>query len=150
MKTTIHWRTILIKIIGLVLVVFSIVKMSLNPGFFSFSLLMGIIFLVAGKVVILKIDDKELRFDRYYLNGTINRTEVIKLNDILGIEFKEGRTHLEDIFLIGSLPERDPDRIIIHRKHSEKNEYELHFYKSEISRIVDTLEKKIKTNANSA
>jgi len=131
------------KIIGLALVVFSIVKISVNPVFFSFLLASGIIFLVAGKVVILKIDDTEIRFDRYYLNGTINRSEVIKLVDIVKIEFKEGRSHLEDIFLIGALPAKDPDRLIIHKKHSETLEYKLHFYKSEIKQVREILEKKI-------
>ena len=129
------------KIIGLALVVFSIAMMSVNPVFFVFLLILGIIFLVAGKVVIVKIDDKEIRFDRYYLNGTINKTEVIKLDDIVHVEFKEGRTHLEDIFLGGLLPEKDPDKLIIQKSHAETSEYELHIYKSEISKIVEALEK---------
>jgi len=148
MKTTIHWRTILLKMIGLVLIVFSIVKLTGNPGFFAFSFAIGAIFLLAGKVVIVSIDDKDIRFDRYYLNGTINKSEVIKLEDIVRIEYEEGRTNLEDIFLIGAIPSKNPDKLKIHRKSSETHEYELHFYKSEIRLIIETLNKRVNTFGN--
>ena len=118
--------------------------MTVNPGFFIFFLIVGATFLLAGNIIQIKIDDYEIHFVRYYLNGTIKKTEGIKLKDITKIEYEQGRTSWEDIFL-SAIPSKNPDKLIIYRKSSEIKEYELHFYKSEIRLIIETLNKKVKT-----
>ncbi|MCZ4409995.1 hypothetical protein O3Q51_14330 [Cryomorphaceae bacterium 1068] len=140
MKTTIHWRTIFLKVIGVVLIVFAIIKMTVNPAFFTFLLVVGVIFLWAGKILRIEIDNHEIRFIRYYLNGTIKKTDRIKLADIVKVEYEEGSTIWEDLFL-SAIPSRNPDKLIIYRKHEEPSEYELYFYKSEIRVIVEILNK---------